>query len=72
MTNVTLSVEERVLEKARELARQRRTTLNQMFREWLDGLTADRSRGERYDELMKRLARVRSGGPFTRDDMNAR
>jgi hypothetical protein len=70
--NVTLSVEDRVLERARELARRRSTTLNQMFRDWLAELTAERSRKERFELLMRRLAHARSGGPFTRDEMNAR
>jgi hypothetical protein len=70
--NVTLSAEERVLERARELARQRSTTLNQMFRDWLAEVTADGKRKDRYEQLMQRLSRARSGGRFTRDDMNAR
>ena len=72
MKNVTMSVDERVLERARELARQRSTTLNQMFRDWLTELTAGRPRKDRYEELMRRLGRARSGGAQTRDDMNAR
>lgn len=72
MKNVTLSVEDRVLEKAREFARQRSTTLNQMFRDWLEELTAERTRKERFAQLMRRLSHARSGGPFTRDQMNAR
>lgn len=72
MKNVTLSAEDRVLEQAREVARRRSTTLNQMFREWLAELTAERSRKERFELLMRRLGHARSGGPFTRDEMNAR
>jgi hypothetical protein len=70
--NVTLSADDRSLQRARELARRRSTTLNQMFRDWLAELTADRGRKDRFDALMKRLAHARSGGPFTRDEMNAR
>ena len=70
--NVTLSAEDRVLERAREVARRRSTTLNQMFRAWLAELTAERTRKDRYEELMRRLSRARSGGRFTRDEMNAR
>ena len=70
--NVTLSAEDRLLERARALARERSTTLNRMFREWLTDLTADRSRRGRYQELMRRLDGARSGGPFTRDELNAR
>jgi hypothetical protein len=70
--NVTLSADERVLERAREAARQRSTTLNQLFRDWLAELAAERPRRDRYEELMRSLSHVRSGGRFTRDEMNAR
>jgi len=70
--NITLSADDRLLDRARALARERSTTLNRMFREWLTDLTADRSRRGRYQELMQRLDGARSGGPFTRDELNAR
>jgi hypothetical protein len=38
----------------------------------LADLTAERSRKERFEGLMRRLAHARSGGPFKRDEMNAR
>jgi hypothetical protein len=72
MKNVTLSAEDRVLDRARELARRRSTTLNQMFRDWLGELTTERARKDRFEQLMRRLAHARSGGRFTRDEMNAR
>jgi hypothetical protein len=72
MKNVTLSAEDRVLERARELARLRSTTLNQMFRDWLAEVTAERTRKDRYEQLMRRLTHARSGGRFTRDEMNVR
>jgi hypothetical protein len=72
MKNVTLSADERLLEQARSVARRRATTLNQMFRDWLEDLTAERGRQDRFDDLMRRLAHVHSGGRFTRDEMNAR
>ncbi len=72
MKNVTLSADEALLERAREVARERSTTLNQMFRDWLAEVTAGRPRRQRYEELMLRLGKVRSGGKFSRDEMNAR
>jgi hypothetical protein len=33
--NITLSAEERLIVRARAVAQQRATTLNQLFREWL-------------------------------------
>lgn len=38
--NVTLSIDDQILARARELAQQRGTSLNQMIRDYLDSLTA--------------------------------
>ena len=38
--NVTLSIDEQTLSRARQLAQQRGTSLNQMIRDYLDSLTA--------------------------------
>lgn len=70
--NVTLSAEDRLIQRAREVARGRSTTLNQLFREWLVELTGEKARKDRYDDLMRRLGHARSGGRFSRDEMNAR
>jgi hypothetical protein len=72
MKNVTLSAEESDIERAREIARQRSTTLNQLFREWLRSLDQDPQRVASYDRLMERLQNVKSGGKFSRDAMNVR
>lgn len=39
--NVTLSVDDQTLNRARQLAQQRGTSLNQMIRDYLDSLTRD-------------------------------
>jgi hypothetical protein len=70
--NVTLSADERVLERAREVARRRATTLNSLFRAWLTELAAEPTRMGRFEDLMRRLEHAASGGRFTRDEMNAR
>lgn len=38
--NVTLSIDERTLARARQLAQQRGTSLNRMIRDYLEALTA--------------------------------
>jgi hypothetical protein len=38
--NVTLSIDDQILTRARQLAQQRGTSLNQMIRDYLDSLTA--------------------------------
>jgi len=35
MRNVTLSAEDLLIERARQVAREQHKTLNEMFREWL-------------------------------------
>ena len=72
MKNVTLSADEDLIEQARLLARARHTTLNAVFREWLAEYTASPGAAQDLDALMDRLRHVRSGGHFTRDQMNER
>jgi hypothetical protein len=72
MKNITLSADAELIERARELARSRRSTLNQLFRDWLRSLTEQQGREERLAELETRLTYARAGGKFTRDQMNER
>ncbi len=72
MKNVTLSADEDLIEKARSIARTRRTTLNAAFREWLAHFTASEGDPQRFDALMKGLRNVDAGRHFTRDEMNER
>ena len=72
MRNLTLSAEEDLIEEARLIARSQHTTLNAVFREWLDSYTRQNGRAAEYDALMASLTGVRSRGPYTRDEMNAR
>ena len=69
MKNITLSAEGSLIEEAREVARSRKTTLNQLFRDWLGELAARDERERRTAELMQRLDYVRADGPFTREEM---
>ena len=73
MKNITLSADEDLIDRARDLARTQKRTLNEAFREWLVQFTQQSGKAEEYDALMKRLRRtVRSAGPYTRDEMNER
>jgi predicted transcriptional regulator len=72
MRNITLSAEDELIDRARLVARQRHTTLNEAFREWLAQFTASSSDVKQFDELMSRLAPMRAGRHFTRDEMNER
>jgi hypothetical protein len=72
MKNITLSAEERLIERARARAQSNNTTLNQMFREWLEGVTAEQERTAKIDALFARCDGVNAGGKFSREEMNAR
>jgi hypothetical protein len=72
LKNVTLSAEEKLIESARLRAQQERTTLNNVFREWLARYSHRRVSSERYHSLMNRLKRVSAGKRFSRQDLNER
>ena len=73
--NLTLSVDDRLLEEARKVARSMGKSLNQMVREYLEALTA-RSDPQRDCEELRRLSaegQGRSGGwKFDRDEVHER
>lgn len=70
--NITLSAEEYLIEQARLVAQAQHKTLNAAFREWLQHYTQQSGSSKEFDALMQRLKHIRSGGPYTRDEMNER
>jgi hypothetical protein len=72
MKNITLSAEESLIEEARSVARSRKTTLNQLFRDWLAEVAGRSERERETAKLMKSLSYVEAGGRFTREEMNER
>jgi hypothetical protein len=72
MKNITLSAEDQLIEQARLFAKARNKTLNALFREWLQQLTAQSGDIQEYEALMKRLRHVQSARRFSRDEMNER
>lgn len=72
MRNVTLSAEDHLIDRAREVAREQHKTLNEAFREWLTQFTSSKSNVEAFDDLMVRLKDVNAGRHFTRDELNER
>jgi len=72
MKNITLSADETLIEQARMQARSRKTTLNQLFREWLQEVADSERRTREVDALLERLEAVDSGGSFSRETMNER
>ena len=70
--SITLSAEEALIEQARWQAANERTTLNQLFREWLARYVAQADAPERYDALMANFEHIQAGGTFSREEMNER
>ncbi len=72
MKNVTLSAEEELIEQARAWARLQKSTLNSLFRQWLSDLVKQKESEEQLTALELRIGYARSGGKFSREEMNAR
>lgn len=74
MKNITLSAREEAIQRGRDVARTRHTTLNELFRNWLEQLGEGELQEQAYRQQMKHLqGRVRVGGrKFTREEMNER
>jgi hypothetical protein len=72
--NITLSADEDLIERARSVARSQHRTLNDAFREWLTQFASHDGEAAvaRFDALMKDLKYVKTGGPYTRDELNER
>ncbi|MDF1712195.1 MAG: hypothetical protein P1U90_08150 [Akkermansiaceae bacterium] len=68
--NITLSAEAEAIDLARREAQSQKTTLNALFREWLEGLAGRTERRAKVAELFKQMDDYDSGGPFSREDMN--
>ncbi|MBI2978922.1 MAG: hypothetical protein HYY38_08935 [Rhodospirillales bacterium] len=73
MKNVTRTVEEDLLKKARSKAIAQHKSLNVLFREWVKQYVGVREGWSAvYQALMKRLGHARAGRCFSRDEMNER
>ena len=69
--NLTISIDDRILDRARALARRRGVSLQDLLRRYLESIAGERSREDVADEL-SRLMRNSPGGskgrPISRDD----
>jgi hypothetical protein len=72
MKNITLSVEEAIVQQARRRAAAENTTINELVRTWLERYVAQPGAAEQYLELMESLRHVEAGRKFTREEMNER
>lgn len=72
LKNITLSADKLLIEKARQQALKEHTTLNSMFREWLNNYVQKENRAKNYKSLMKELSYANPGKKFSRDELNER
>jgi len=72
MRNITLSAESELIQQAREVAVRRKTTLNQLFRDWLAEVVGQKDREKNLEQIWKKTRYAEAGGKFTREEMNAR
>jgi hypothetical protein len=70
--NITFSADADLIEQARAEARCRKTTLNALFREWLEDLARRDERRERVKAVFEEMGQYDAGGKFTREEMNER
>ena len=72
MKNITLSVDEYLLEAAHKYAASENTTLNVKFRQWLEDYTERQRRADRAMATIRELqGKISTDGcKFTRDEMN--
>jgi hypothetical protein len=70
--NITLSVEEWIIAQARRRAAAENTTINELFRTWLESYVSQPLAAEQYEALMARLQHVEAGRKVTRVEMNER
>ena len=73
--NITLSADERLIEKARREAARRGKSLNQLIRDYLKELSGERAGTNEFDRLreLSRLSHGRRGDwRFDRDEIHDR
>ncbi len=74
MTNVTFSVDDELLRKARKVAVDRDTTVTQLLRGFLEQLVASdesvaKQRAEEFRRVTRKLARDAGGVKFNREEL---
>jgi len=73
LKNITLSVEDVLIQKARQKAMGEKKTLNMLFRDWLKKYVHKSDPVEDFDRLMEKMSYARTNGKkFTREEMNER
>ena len=73
MKNITFSVDEQMLLRAKEKATREHHSLNELFRFWLENWLRQDVKDDEYKILMDELSSVcEAGGHYSRDELNER
>ena len=70
--NITLTADEAVIRQARRRAVEENTTLNELFRGWIEQYVQQPAASDRFADVMAHLQHVQAGRSFTREEMNER
>ena len=72
LQNITFSADKDKIRRAREKANAENTTLNVVFRQWLEKYVERPETSDEFTALMAELAYVKPGRNFTRAELNER
>jgi len=72
LQNITFTADKDKIHRAREKAKTENTTLNEVFRQWLEKYVDRPETSEEFTALMAELAYVKPGRKFTRIELNER
>ena len=72
LKNITLSAPQNLLNRARAKALEQNSTLNALFRVWLESMSREPSNVEEVRALLATLSYASAGKKFSRDEMNER
>lgn len=72
LKNITLSAEDVLIHKARERAAANQTTLNTLFRKWLEQYAGHGASTSDFEQLMGSLSYAKPGKKLSREEMNGR
>jgi len=72
LQNITFTADKDKIRRAREKANAENTTLNVVFRQWLEKYVERPETSDEFTALMAELAYVKPGRNFTRAELNER
>lgn len=73
MANLTLTIDQSTLDKARERALAEKTSVNALVRDWLENYASQSERAEKLialmDDIFEKERPSSGGGKFSRDEL---